>query len=79
MVEGMNSSIIYLIHCKNFCKYHNVSLPSTITTTTKVYLQVPKRSGWSASWCGRDFLGLLYTISSVFAFRFGRIQGSIFF
>jgi hypothetical protein len=29
MVEGMNSNIMYLIYCKNFCKCHNVSLPNT--------------------------------------------------
>jgi hypothetical protein len=28
-VERVNSSIIYLIHCKNFCKCHNVPPPST--------------------------------------------------
>jgi hypothetical protein len=22
--EGVNSSMIYLIHCKNLCKYYNV-------------------------------------------------------
>jgi hypothetical protein len=27
---GMNSSMIYLIYCKNFCKCHNVPLPNTI-------------------------------------------------
>jgi hypothetical protein len=26
---GVNSSMIYLIYCKNFCKCHNVSPPST--------------------------------------------------
>jgi hypothetical protein len=26
---GVNSSIIYLIYCKNFCKCHNVPPPST--------------------------------------------------
>jgi hypothetical protein len=26
---GMNSSMIYLIYCKNFCKCHNVPLPTT--------------------------------------------------
>jgi hypothetical protein len=25
MVEGINSSMIYLIYCKNFCKCHNAS------------------------------------------------------
>jgi hypothetical protein len=28
MMEG-NSRMIYLIHCKNFCKCHNVPPPST--------------------------------------------------
>jgi hypothetical protein len=27
--RGMNSSMIYLVHCKNFCKCYNVPLPST--------------------------------------------------
>jgi hypothetical protein len=26
---GVNSSILYLMYCKNFCKCHNVPLPST--------------------------------------------------
>jgi hypothetical protein len=26
---GVNSSMIYLIHCKIFCKCHNVTPPST--------------------------------------------------
>jgi hypothetical protein len=25
--EGMNPSMIYLVHCKNFCKCHNVLSP----------------------------------------------------
>jgi hypothetical protein len=29
-VEGVNSSMIYLIHCKNLCKCHNISPLSTI-------------------------------------------------
>jgi hypothetical protein len=24
MMEGMNSSMIYLIYCKNFCKCYNI-------------------------------------------------------
>jgi hypothetical protein len=28
--EGVNSSTIYLICCKNLCKWHNVPLPCTI-------------------------------------------------
>jgi hypothetical protein len=27
-VEGMNSSMIYLMHCKNFCKSHHVPHPA---------------------------------------------------
>jgi hypothetical protein len=23
MMEGVNSAMIYLIYCKNFCKWHN--------------------------------------------------------
>jgi hypothetical protein len=30
MVEGVNSTVIYLMHCKNFCKCHNVPPPGTI-------------------------------------------------
>jgi hypothetical protein len=29
MVEGVNSTVIYLIHCKNSCKCHNVAPPRT--------------------------------------------------
>jgi hypothetical protein len=28
-VEGVNSSMIYFIHCKNLCKCYNVPTPST--------------------------------------------------
>jgi hypothetical protein len=27
---GVNSSMTYLICCKNLCKYYNVTIPSTI-------------------------------------------------
>jgi hypothetical protein len=27
MVKGVNSSMIYLMYCKNFCKWHNVPHP----------------------------------------------------
>jgi hypothetical protein len=29
MMEEMNSTMIYLLYCKNFCKCHNVLSPST--------------------------------------------------
>jgi hypothetical protein len=32
---GVNSSMIYLIHCKNFCKSHNVLPPSSIIKKKK--------------------------------------------
>jgi hypothetical protein len=30
VVEGVNSNMLYLIHCKKFCKCHNLLPPSTI-------------------------------------------------
>jgi hypothetical protein len=38
MVEEVNSSMIYLIHCKNFCKCFNVSPPSTTINFLKSYV-----------------------------------------
>jgi ssDNA-binding Zn-finger/Zn-ribbon topoisomerase 1 len=35
MVEGVNPSMIYLIHCNNFCKCHSVPPPSTIIKKEK--------------------------------------------
>jgi hypothetical protein len=35
MVEGVNSSMIYLIQCKNFYKCHNVPPPDTIKKERK--------------------------------------------
>jgi hypothetical protein len=32
-VEGDNSSMIYLIHCKNLCKCYNIPTPSTAIKT----------------------------------------------
>jgi hypothetical protein len=32
MVEGVNSTLIYLIYYKTFCKNHNVPPPSTTLT-----------------------------------------------
>jgi hypothetical protein len=46
MVEGVNSSMIYLIHCKNLCKCYNVPPPSTTTT------KVPKVNLTQRSFCG---------------------------
>jgi hypothetical protein len=28
-MKDVNSSMIYFLHCKNFCKFHNVPPPST--------------------------------------------------
>jgi hypothetical protein len=36
MIEGVNSCMIYLIYCKNFCKCHSVRTPST---TIKYFLK----------------------------------------
>jgi hypothetical protein len=35
MMEGMNSSLIYLTYCKNICKCHNVPPPSIIKNEKK--------------------------------------------
>jgi hypothetical protein len=34
-VEGGNSSLMYLIHCKNLCKCYNVPTPSTTKKNEK--------------------------------------------
>jgi hypothetical protein len=35
--KGVNLNMIYLIHCKNFCKYSNIPSPNiTIVKTRKV-------------------------------------------
>jgi hypothetical protein len=39
-LEGGNSSMIYLLYCKNLCKFHNVPLPSTIIKFFKVLKKV---------------------------------------
>jgi hypothetical protein len=36
MEERVNSSMIYLIYCKNFCKCHNVLPPSTAIKINKI-------------------------------------------
>jgi hypothetical protein len=43
MVEGVNSNMIYLIYCKNFCKCHNVPPSSTtIKKKEKIMEEKPK-------------------------------------
>jgi hypothetical protein len=39
-MEGMNSSMIYLIHGKNFCKCHNVPPPSTTKNKLKIIVKI---------------------------------------
>jgi hypothetical protein len=36
-VYGVNSSMIYLIHCKNLCKSNNVLPPSTTIKKSYIY------------------------------------------
>jgi hypothetical protein len=36
MTEGVNSSMIYLIYCKNFRKCHNIPSPSTTIKRKKI-------------------------------------------
>jgi hypothetical protein len=44
MVEGVNSCVIYLIHCNNLCKCHNVPLPSTTLKRKKRKAPSEKKS-----------------------------------
>jgi hypothetical protein len=43
MVEEGNSSMMYLIYCKNICKNHNIPPPSTI-------LQINQNNGVCVWW-----------------------------
>jgi hypothetical protein len=40
--EGVNSCMIYFIHCENLCKCHNVHPPIT-TTKEKLYIKKQNR------------------------------------
>jgi hypothetical protein len=42
MMEGVNSSIIYLIYCKNFCKCLNITPSTTIKMGGKINDQKKK-------------------------------------
>jgi hypothetical protein len=44
MVEVVDSSIIHLIHGKNFCKCHNVPPPGTTIKIKKNFLSYGKSS-----------------------------------
>jgi hypothetical protein len=35
MIEGVNSTMIYLVYCKNFCKWHSVPLAQKKKKTNK--------------------------------------------
>jgi hypothetical protein len=48
VVEGVNSSMTYLTHCKNFCKFYIVPTSSTTITTTK------KKNLWQKGREGRE-------------------------
>jgi hypothetical protein len=43
-IKRVNSSMIYLIHCKNFCKRHNV--PPPITTIKKIIKKQRQLRAW---------------------------------
>jgi hypothetical protein len=40
MMEGVNSTMIYLLYCKKFCKCHNVS-PAQLKTKQKMFPKHP--------------------------------------
>jgi hypothetical protein len=39
VLDGVNSSMIYLIYCKNFCKFYNVPTPGTTTKKRRLQIQ----------------------------------------
>jgi hypothetical protein len=41
-VEGVNSSMIYLIHCKDLCKCHNVPPPITTIKKKNLFIHMVK-------------------------------------
>jgi hypothetical protein len=45
MKDEMNSSMIYLIYCKNICKCHNVPPPSTTIKKEKKFFKKTLSSG----------------------------------
>jgi hypothetical protein len=47
--EGVNSSMRYLIHCRDFCKYHNVPSPSITIKKTRMKVLIINRNGRSKS------------------------------
>jgi hypothetical protein len=42
MVDEVSSSMIYMIHCKNLCKCHNVSPSITTIKEKKIYFRAGK-------------------------------------
>jgi hypothetical protein len=51
VVEGVNSSMMYLIHYKNFCKPHNVLLPRITLKRKKEKRWIDwKTAGMGHSW-----------------------------
>jgi hypothetical protein len=51
--EGVNSSMMYLVHHKNFCKYSSVPPPSTTIIIKKVQLwKLVKNSSYWNKWTG---------------------------
>jgi hypothetical protein len=48
-VEGINLIMIYLIHCENFCKCHDISPPSTIIKGKKLSKVEPQLNNWNKS------------------------------
>jgi hypothetical protein len=45
MVEGIISSMMYFLHCKNLCNYSNLSPPST-TITKKIFEKKESKLGY---------------------------------
>jgi hypothetical protein len=60
MMEGLNSSMIYLIYCKKFCKCHNIA---PLSTTIKKEKKNNSFLEWSLKFFG--FFVRLYKLFKI--------------
>jgi hypothetical protein len=75
MEEGVNSSIIYLIYCKNLCKCHNVPLSgiTIITTIIKEFSFI--KTVLASVTLGSSFFTQRYMYTSVKLHIYGVVAG----
>jgi hypothetical protein len=66
-VEGVNSSMIYLMHCKNLCKCYNVPPPSTTIKKKKVIWYNYKRKRKEFPKCHFYRKGKMYNLNPLYS------------